>query len=158
MKEDDTRLYRMFQLLDLSNTHTFSQFKAAERLLKTKPWYLLNPSSRKPRVRLFGKQDTLHRQLYRYFIGEPPSGKLKCLTTNEDYNPWHWTGNSVPEAVEPSVPAETFTEDEPSPNIEDIVTLVTQREVRGDPNPWEGLDEFFEPDELEQAREIMNAD
>lgn len=156
MREEDIKLLQMFNLLALSTTHTFSQFKSAERFFKNKPWYLLKASTRKPRIRMFGRQDAMHRQLHRYFIGEPPAGKLISLTTNGDYNPWHWEGKSVPEPV--AVPVETFILDEPSPNVEDIVTLVTQRQARGEKDAWSGLDEFFEPDELEQAREIMNAD
>jgi len=157
MREEDTKLFQMFKLPDVSNTHSFNEFKSANRLsLKNKSWFLIKPSTRKPRIRLFGKQDTLHRQLYRYFIGEPPAGKLVSLTTNGDYNPWHWQGKRVPD-LQP-VPVENIVPIEVSPNIDDIVTLVKQRQARGGKDPWQGLEEFFEPNELEQAKEIMDAE
>ena len=125
--------------------------KAGTNDLRFIPWYMKNPTDRPPNVRLFEKQTRLNLQFYRYFNGEYPKARLTPENSNKDLNPWHWKEKEV---IEPDMVHKIIIE-QPSQNVQDIVELVQQRQLHGDGNEWSDLGDFFEPDEIRQAKDIL---
>ncbi len=151
MKEVDIKLEAMFNALHISRYYTLDDFKkASSGDLKNKPWFVNCRGDRPPRIRFLGKQLPIYKQLYRYFIGPLPKGRLKPLHNKEDYNPWHWKENVV-EILEPSREAKL------SKAAEDIITFVTQKQLAGIKDPWGMIMDFYEPEEIKEAREALNA-
>lgn len=169
MSEINTKLREMFNMLQISEYYSFSQFKDAQfNALKTVPWFLTEPIDstlklrkgrgavkirKRPRVRFLGKQDVLHRQLYRYFIGEIPRGPLKALNGKNDFNPWHWQAYKVKKAT-----PTTINNMAPKPldeDLQELLDLVELRQKNGE-DLWEGIDEIYTALEIARVKQHLH--
>lgn len=162
MREVDTKLKAMYELLALSDLHSFSHFLNAEKNgLRNIPWALkdeivkVNGVRKRPRVRFLGKQDVLYKQLYRYFIGDLPEKQLVPLNSRNDYNPWHWQAKGVSNIA---IPLEEVIVETLDPALKDLADLIETRKLHGHKAPWFEVDEIYSEDEIAKVREFLDAD
>ena len=156
MKEDVTKIFNLLNISDLISYEDF-QNEATLGASRYSPWYLKNPKySRgrkvRPRPTFRGKQDLLHKQLYRFFRGELPTRKLVPFSHVDDYNPWHWKEAGV--TIRPIADPET---EELPEELEGLADTIKQRTLHGNPNPWFEVDEFYSPEEIEQVKRFLDA-
>jgi len=164
MKKSKTTkdLEKMFHKLTISTEYCFEDFLVGE--LNNLPWLLKNPPKQKfRRVRgevvayrkrsrssFRGMQDATHRQLYRHFIGELGQHPLVPQEGKEDYNPFNWKKEELPQPIS----LET-AENAVDPELQDLVDELRRRREVGEKDIWEGVEEVFTALEIQQAKELL---
>lgn len=170
MKKSKTtkQLERMFNSLKISEEYCFADFLLGE--LNDLKWLLKDPEQEtfrkvkgefvkykiRPRFTFKGKQDYLHRQLYRHFISDNIKRTKLYPTNGEDnYNPHHWKkGKQKPvKPISINTPPKTIDSE-----LQDLVDEIKRRKLRGETNVWEGVEELFTPLEIAQAKELIDAE
>lgn len=169
MKEVDTKLFTMYNMLDLSDSYRFSQFKNADKNhLQHIPWLLKGEVEtykgrrKRPKIRFLGTQDVVYKQLYRYFIGDLPEQQLVPINARDDYNPWHWDTKRVTAVVQkkPAPPEKVIVPETPTelePALAFLAETIQTRILHGKADPWFEVDEMYSQEEMDQVREFLNA-
>ena len=123
-------------------------------------WYKTKPFQRISPISWEGKTDTVPRQLYRYFIGEPPPRTAKtCLGAGRCCNPWHMTAVELPTTPTLPPPSPTISVDQ---EIRELAQEICKHWVR---HPQALVDELstefgldYSPAEILQATRMAAID
>ena len=129
--------------LTLTLTPGFEDFLKGK--MNSHEWYavkIIRPTFR-------GRQDALHRQLYRYFISDDIEGiRLTPTNVRGDVNPYHWRKGNPPKGID-TTPGAIDNE------VLELVEELKRRRETNYPDIWEGVEEVFTPLEIAQARELL---